>query len=263
MIKLGEYGVGWFLIALAALAVSSKLSHWKGSEETLARTERIRILGYCLVGMALVFLTIVTFSVKGEAAWSHLLNRSPVTAFRITPELLFSTSDSPHRTPFVVRFKDTLFFTNTALCLSITNLQSVPSQIESVRIEIESTPGQWTRLFRVDTFGQDVAVYIAGRDLRVAQRIAYEDLVFNLLNRIMNSRDAIEGWILLEYPDGIRSIPNAPRFRIQISDKAGVTAIQIVSIVKRPDSDFVDNYKAILFLGVQDVSGFQIGRYHN
>jgi hypothetical protein len=163
-----------------------------------------------------------------------------------------------------VRFKDTLFFTNIALCLSITNLQSVPSQIESVRIEIEATPGRWTRLFRVETFGQDVGVYMVGGDLRTAQRIAYEDLVFDLLNHTMNSRDTIDGWILLEYPDGIQSISNTPRFRIQISDKAGVTTALIVSVTKRPDSDFIDTYKSVFFLGIKDdVSGFKIDRYRN
>src|ERR1035441_2863888 len=67
MIKLGEYGVGWFLFALTAFAVSSKISHWQGLEGNLVRTKRVITFGYCLVGVALVFLTIVTFSVKGRS----------------------------------------------------------------------------------------------------------------------------------------------------------------------------------------------------
>jgi hypothetical protein len=162
-------------------------------------------------------------------------------------------------TSFVVRFKDSLYFARAVLYLSVTNLQSVPCRIDSVGFEIESSPEKWTRLFRIDTVGPDVGVYVAG-DLRKARQIAYDDLLLSLLNHALNSRDTIEGWVFLDYPDGI-SIPNDPRFNIRLSDKAGVSAEQVVRTVKRPD--LVDSFAGIEYLGLHDLSSFKVGRYRD
>src|ERR1035437_4424370 len=72
MIKLGEYGIGWFLFALAAFAASSRIAYWNDPENP-RRTRKVRPFGHALVGVAFVFLTVVTFSVKGDDPWSHLL----------------------------------------------------------------------------------------------------------------------------------------------------------------------------------------------
>lgn len=108
--------------------------------------------------------------------------------------------------------------TNAALFVRIKNVQTRQSMVDKLEFEIKVN-GRWEKAHRVDTrFGE---IYFVSKDLREASLI---DQNTQFLDRVIADhnfmpREAVRGWVLLDYPsDGGEA---NPEFRVFISDVAG------------------------------------------
>jgi hypothetical protein len=94
VIKFGEYAIGGLLLMLSALAVLSKISHWKA--ETGSPWPR-RTLGYVLLLVGLSVGAILTLRLKGNEPWSHLLTaNAPKSATPDQPQKPPITDERPY-----------------------------------------------------------------------------------------------------------------------------------------------------------------------
>lgn len=73
-IKLGEYAVAMALLVISGMAVISKISQWDGTGDEAFLTSWIRRGLYTVVGIAVIFLAVITDKVRGDTAWSHLMD---------------------------------------------------------------------------------------------------------------------------------------------------------------------------------------------
>jgi len=128
-IKFGEYGIGWLLLVLSALAAMSKIAHWTTPDASGDR--RVRTLGYFVVSMAFILSTIITFNLKGNEPWSHLF-AAPAVLARPFPWLEFNE----------VRIDDHLAFVR--LTLAVEDRPNTPfqdtfaslSSLENLHVEV-------------------------------------------------------------------------------------------------------------------------------
>lgn len=103
--KAGEYAVGLLLLLLSAMAATSQIFHWKKPHS--AHEPTVKILGYFSVVVVFIFLTVVTFKMKGISPWSHLqpatdkAEHQPAASATTTPPNISKgpKARSPQHTP--------------------------------------------------------------------------------------------------------------------------------------------------------------------
>jgi hypothetical protein len=102
------------------------------------------------------------------------------------------------------------------LVLSITNMQSTPTTIEQVRLEITNSDDQWVTLTRLPSQAAEVMALngtLLGGDTVFLDR--------ELEKRpLLQPRAALKGWIFFEYPRSLHISKGHERYRVMVGDAA-------------------------------------------
>lgn len=116
------------------------------------------------------------------------------------------------------------------LFVSVKNLQNAPARIETYTIDAQNKRGQWVRLWRMDTVGGTMYAVTQGKDFKRAVRVDLSYHGFDLSLIATHKQDVpdnpIEGWVLLDHPDGFDPLATTP-FRMNIRDKDGEITVQM------------------------------------
>jgi hypothetical protein len=151
------------------------------------------------------------------------------------------------------KFGQTLSPIHRMVFIRLTNLQSVRSMIETYRVEIQTTRGEWVRLTRID--GQTGSIYMIFGDPQKAILFDMAVLDSVLSNRVINPRETVEGAAFFELPENIEL--NRP-LRIYVKDFGGAEMTQ--TIQEQPVGDFSQGL-GMRKLAMVDLSNSKVGYY--
>jgi hypothetical protein len=118
---------------------------------------------------------------------------------------------------------------NVRMWITITNHQSVQSEISMYKVEIKTKVGNWVPLIRIPTY--EMSFYSVDKDARKATGWDLAVLDKLLMLHWLTTNETVQGWAFFEYPEGSDGNGFDFIFRVHLRDEAGVefTSPEIVA----------------------------------
>lgn len=153
------------------------------------------------------------------------------------------------------KYESTISPVHRGVFIRLTNLQSKPSMIESLRVEVLNKENVWVKLPHIDMrFGK---LYWVNKDFQQAIEINVMEngLDFLLDNKVLQPYQPVRGWIFFELPQDISFL--SP-MRIYVRDTEGVETMRIYNPSKK------DKYEDSILGGTLKVlkGKWDISRYN-
>lgn len=140
--------------------------------------------------------------------------------------------------------------THLNMFVRLINTSDLPITVESIKVEVKSSPGKWEKLKIAMVGGRDV--YLAPNDLRSALSIKIEEFDSQLSKGPVVPRQPVAGWLLFHYPRADFKYDGGYRFTIVDSD-ARVSVTDAVSPSGAEASDLRQLQNASFQVGEKDV----------
>jgi hypothetical protein len=124
---------------------------------------------------------------------------------------------------------------NVSLWISITNLQSTQSMIETYDVEIKTRSGKWVRLIRVPAFNLNFYL-IQNNRLNDAHVLSLQQIDNRLSSRWVQPKENVRGWAFFEYPEDSDRDGFVFNFRVTLRDSAGTVFTSSELIITKENS---------------------------
>jgi hypothetical protein len=199
---------------------------WKSPWVTQKRKVKAAWLGRGITGTALV---IVLFLVAGRALWTYAndLPWRPHGPFSVSPGVSICSvwSSTNINTGFywlVHDYVHRMTPTNVVAFYTVTNLKSTPSMISNLYLEILGVGGDWYELSKVDPHTGWLVAATLDKPTDVTEITLSAGLLLDKLqNRSLAPGEAVQGWMLYQYPPVYIAPANSDlRMRMVVVDTA-------------------------------------------
>jgi hypothetical protein len=157
------------------------------------------------------------------------------------------------------KYGDTLSIIPLMLYVQLANLQSIPSTINTLSLEIKTGNNDWQKLYAIHRPGSKVLFPIEG--LRKVGRVIFDsgELLDLLNNRAILPHETVKGWIFYYAP---KDIIFPVQFRFRLIDTAKIEYTQTITMPNY-DPDVLNNASInIAKEKDEDVSDYRIIEYN-
>jgi hypothetical protein len=160
----------------------------------------------------LFLLGLVSYLVKRAAA------EPPVDPYSVILELNILGNGTGKFSGFWVSDPNIVCPANTALFISLTNLQANAAMVRTLSFKVLRKDGQWAQMRLIPSSSYEV--YFGG-DIEKVKHIEISQLE-HILRENIGSHNTVRGWVLLDYPPTEDPNSFTPTFKVYIRDFDGV-----------------------------------------